>query len=56
MCVNDEFWADEESSECREVKENSVSVETSRVSEKREESELKVASLSSLAVKKTVTL
>ena len=53
------FGADEEGSECREVKENRVSIETSERAERedselREESELRVASLASLAIKKIV--
>ena len=50
VCVNDEFFcADEEGSECRDVKE-------SRVNEpcEREESELRAASLASLTIKKIV--
>ena len=59
--MNDEFCADEKKdSECREVKENRVSIEKSErrqwsweLREKeREESKLRVASLASLAIKK----
>ena len=54
VCMTN-FCADEEGRECREAKETRVSVETSkRVARDREESELRVASLASLAIKKIV--
>ena len=53
VCMNDEFCAnEEEDSECRRVREKTVSWELRQT--EREKSELRVASLASLAIKKIV--